>query len=113
MVVETLLDDHHIGQLYEVTGSRLMTFADGVREISAACGRDIQLIEVSHEAYKELLVDHQLPEDTVWLIMYLFTTVLDGRNEYVKDGIQRVLGRSPKDFTDYARDVAETGAWAA
>ncbi|MBT4933043.1 MAG: NAD(P)H-binding protein [Rhodospirillaceae bacterium] len=113
VVVETLLNDHHIGQLYEVTGSRLMTFADGLREISAACGRDIEFIEVSPDEYKELLIAHQLPEDMIWLIMYLFTTVLDGRNEHVNDGIQRALGRPPKDFTDYARDVAQTGAWAA
>ncbi|PHS78855.1 MAG: hypothetical protein COB59_04890 [Rhodospirillaceae bacterium] len=53
-----------------------------------------------------------LPADFVGLIMYLFTRVLDGRNEYVTDGIQRALGRPAKDFSDYARDVAKTGVWA-
>ncbi len=113
VVVEALMDDRHIGKLYEVTGPRLMTFADAVKEIGAACGRDIRFLEVSAEEYKTLLEEHQLPDDFVWLIMYLFTTVLDGRNEHLNDGVQRALGRAPKDFSDYARDVAATGAWAA
>lgn len=113
VVVEALMDDRHIGQLYEVTGPRLMTFADAIKEIGSACGRDIQFVEVSAEAYKTLLEEHQLPDDFIWLIMYLFTTVLDGRNEHLNDGVQRALGRAPRDFSYYVRDVAATGAWAA
>ena len=43
--------------------------------------------------------------------MYLFRTVLDGRNAYLADGVQRALGREPRDFTDYARETAATGIW--
>ncbi len=113
VVVEALMNDPHIGQLYEVTGPRLMTFAEAAQDIGAACGRDIQFTEVSAEEYEASLKQHQLPDDLVWLIMYLFTTILDGRNEHVTDGVRRALGRAPKDFSDYARDVAATGAWAA
>lgn len=113
VVVEALMDDRHIGHLYEVTGPRLMTFAEAIKEIGAACGRDIRFVEVSAEAYKTLLEEHQLPDDFIGLIMYLFTTVLDGRNEHLTDGVQRALGRAPRDFRDYARDVAATGVWAA
>ena len=34
---------------------------------------------------------------------YLFTEVLDGRNATLADGVQRALGREPRDFRDYAR----------
>jgi uncharacterized protein YbjT (DUF2867 family) len=112
VVVEALMDDRHIGQLYEVTGPRLMTFADAVREISIASGRDIQLTEVSHEEYKKMLEAHNLPEDYVWLVMYLFTNVLDGRNEYLSDGVQRALAREPKDFSRYASEVSASGVWS-
>jgi hypothetical protein len=27
------------------------------------------------------------------------------------DGVQRALGRGPKDFSDYAREAAATGVW--
>jgi hypothetical protein len=27
------------------------------------------------------------------------------------DGVQRALGREPRDFSDYVRDAAATGVW--
>jgi hypothetical protein len=44
---------------------------------------------------------------------YLFTEVLDGRNESLTDGVQRALGRPPRDFRDYARATAAAGAFDA
>ncbi len=35
------------------------------------------------------------------------------RSEYVSDGVQQVLGRPPRDFTDWARETAATGLWSA
>ncbi len=113
VVVASLMDDRHIGQVYEVTGPRLMTFADAAREIGAASGREIRFVEVPANAYEAALRQYGLPDDLVWLIMYLFNTVLDGRNAYLSDGVERALGRAPKDFSAYAREVAATGAWAA
>lgn len=45
------------------------------------------------------------------LVIYLFTTVLDGRNTPLADGVQRALGRPPRDFSDYVRRTAATGVW--
>lgn len=39
------------------------------------------------------------------------TEVLDGRNAHVNDGVQRALGREPRDFADFARDAAARGVW--
>jgi hypothetical protein len=36
--------------------------------------------------------------------------VLDGRNARLADGVQRALGREPRDFSDYARGVAPLGS---
>jgi hypothetical protein len=41
----------------------------------------------------------------------VFAEVLDGRNAYLADGVQRALGRPPRDFHDCARDAAATGIW--
>jgi len=39
----------HVGQLYEVTAPRLLTFADVAAEISAAAGRTVQYVPVTSE----------------------------------------------------------------
>ena len=56
---------------------------------------------------------HGLPSDLMWLMDYLFSTVLDGRNARLEDGVQRALGREPVDFVSYARESAAAGVWGA
>jgi uncharacterized protein YbjT (DUF2867 family) len=101
----------HSGQTYELTGPRLLTFAAAVAEIAAATGRTIGYAPVSAADYAEALVAEGVPAEVIELLTYLFTTVLDGRNAYLGDGIQQVLGRPARDFADYARDAAATGIW--
>ncbi len=111
VAVAALTDDRHVGQLYEVTGPRLLTFAEAVAEIAAATGRQIRYVSVTSEQYVQALEEAGVPGDFVWLVNYLFTTVLDGRNASLRDGVQRALGREPRDFADYARKTAATGVW--
>ena len=41
----------------------------------------------------------------------LFREVLDGHNAHLADGVERALGRAPRDFQAYARAAATAGAW--
>jgi len=102
----------HIGQLYELTGPRLLSFADAVAEIAKAAGRDIRFVRISHDEFTTAVASHELPPEFVWLLDELFTQVLDGRNESLTDGIQRVLGRAPKDFSAYATETAASLVWS-
>lgn len=112
VVVAALTEDGHVGQLYEVTGPRLLTFAEATAEIARATGRSVRYTRVSAEEFTTTLARQGIPADFTGLLLYLFTTVLDGRNARLADGVQRALGRAPKDFADYARDAAASGAWA-
>lgn len=112
VAVAALTDDRHAGQLYEVTGPRVWTFAEATAEIARLTNRPIHYVPVTADEYKAGLEAMQLPPEAVTLILYLFTEVL-GNNAYVADGVQRALGRAPRDFSEYARDAAATGVWAA
>lgn len=111
VAVDALTEDHHNEQIYEVTGPRLMTFADVAADLSRATGRKIAYVDVPHDAFVSEIANSGAPKDVVWMLDYLFSTVLDGRNAHLSDGVQRALGRPPKDFADYTRDVAATGIW--
>lgn len=111
IAVAALTEPGHAGEVYEVTGPRLMTFADIATELSKATGREIVYVPIPHEAFVAGVKASGAPKEVVWILDYLFSTVLDGRNAYLTDGIQRALGRSPKDFAEYAREVAATGLW--
>lgn len=111
IAVAALTQPGHSGQLYELTGPRALTFADAVAEIARATGRNIGFVAVPPDAYRQALEQEQLPAELIDLVLYLFTTVLDGRNTTVTDGVQRALGRPARDFSDYVRRTAETGIW--
>lgn len=106
-----LTEDGHQGQVYEMTGPRLLTFSDAVGEVAEASNRDVRFVTVSLEEFSTALAAQGVPADIVGLTRYLFTDVLDGRNAHLTDGIQRALGRQPRDFADYARAAAATSAW--
>ncbi|MEL6956663.1 MAG: NAD(P)H-binding protein [Pseudomonadota bacterium] len=111
VAVAALTQDHHAGQLYEVTGPRLMTLADVAADLSAATEREIVYVDVPHEGFMAEIEASGAPHEVAWMLDYLFATVLDGRNASLTDGVARALGRPPKDFAAYARDVARTGLW--
>jgi uncharacterized protein YbjT (DUF2867 family) len=45
------------------------------------------------------------------MLQHVLGGVLDGRNARLADGVQRALGRPPRDFAQYARDAAATGVF--
>jgi uncharacterized protein YbjT (DUF2867 family) len=112
VAVAALTDDRHVGELYELTGPRLLSFAEAVEEIAEATGREIRYVPVPLDAFAaELAARYDVPGDTVDLLAYLFGEVLDGRNAHLADGVQRALGRQPRDFRDYTREAAASGVW--
>jgi len=113
VAVATLTEDGHNGEIYELTGPRLLTFATAAQEISAATGREVRYTQIPAAAFTSGLSEAGLPDDVIWLMDYLFSTVLDGRNASLHDGVQRVLGREPKDFATFASEIAASGLWAS
>jgi uncharacterized protein YbjT (DUF2867 family) len=111
VVTAALTDARHKNQLYEVTGPRLLTFAGAVAEISEATGREIRYVPISADEFASALADTGMPAEEVTEFVELFTMILDGRSEYVTDGVKRALGREPRDFRDFARDAAAAGVW--
>lgn len=113
VAVAALTGDGHDGEIYEVTGPRLMSFSDIASDLSQATGRTITYTDIPHEAFVSGIAESGAPKEVVWLMDYLLSTVLDGRNSHLADGVQRALGRAPRDFTAYAKEVAASNLWKA
>ena len=111
VAVAALTEDGHTGQVYEVTGPRLLTFTEAVGEIGSATGHDIRYVPVTLEQYGSALREAGLPADFAAGLTSLFGEVLDGRSARTTDGVQRALGRGPRDFVEYAKEAAATGVW--
>lgn len=104
-----LTNDGHVGEVYELTGPRPLTFAEATATIAEATGRDIAYTRIKPEDFAAGLAADGVPPDVVDVLVDLFGTVLDGRNAEAADGVERVLERPARDVADYAR---ATGVWA-
>ena len=103
--------DRYTGKTLAVSGPRLLTFGEAVAEIAEATGRELTYRAVSARAYGERLAGFGVPEREAGALVEAFEQLLDGRNAYLSDGVREVLGREPRDFTDFAREVAAAGTW--
>ena len=112
VAVAALTEEGHRGELYEVTGPRLMTFADMAAELSQATGREIRHIPISFEEFHA-----NIAQAGGTFVADVFTAIaretLDGRNAATTDGVKRALGRAPRDFADFAQTAARSGAWTS
>lgn len=111
VAVAALTDPRHRGQTYELTGPRLLTFAEAMAEISDVSGLDVQYVPISAADFEDAMSPIAGP---LLAKMYrgLCEEVFDGRNSCLSDGVQRALGRPPRDFSDFCRKAAASGMWS-
>ncbi len=110
VAVAALTEQRHAGALYEVTGPRLLSFAEAAEELSRAMGRTIRYQPITLQAFHAAMLEigGQMVAD---VFTEICREVLDGRNASLGDGVQRALGRPPRDFADFCRHAADAGAW--
>lgn len=112
VAVAALLNEKHNGQIYQLTGPRQLTFKEVIQEISEATGRDIAFTPIALSAYTQVMKQQGVPADFIWLIEYLFTEVLGNPdNAEITHDIEKVLGRKPKDFSEYVKETVAKGVW--
>jgi len=112
VMAAVLLDESHTGKTYSLSGPRTLTMTEVAEELSAATGRPIANVDLEPDQHVAELTDFLTQEDAE-SVRDLFAVIRNHRSEYLSDGVQQVLGREPRDFTDWARSVAQSGAWSA
>lgn len=112
VAVEALLHEKHNDKIYQLTGPRQLTFKEVIQDIAEATGRDIAFTPIALPAYTSVMKQQGVPADYIWLIEYLFSEVLGNpNNSEITNDIEKVLGRKPKDFSEYVKETARLDVW--
>ena len=112
VAVTVLTEPGHAGKVYELTGPRLVSFAEMASDLGAATGREIVYLDVTKDVYVTEAIAIGVPPDEAEMLADLFAHIFDGHNETLANGVADVLGRPAKDFARFAEDAAAAGAWA-
>jgi hypothetical protein len=82
-----------------------------VEELSEAMGRPVEYEAIRVPDYARELVKYGFSEEESLPVAQLVADVLDGRNASLADGVQRALGREPRDFSEFARAEVAAGTF--
>ena len=104
VITVSLIDEKHNGQLYEVTGPDLISFAAIAEKFSKHLNTKVNVESISPSEFQTQLSQEGLNQSTIEALTYLFSEVLDGRNEYITNDVERALGRPATSFDQYIQN---------
>ncbi len=111
VAAEVLTADGHHGQTYNLSGPRALSITEALQLISNATGRSITHSHQTEAEYAAELVKAGLEQDDADSVANFLGQVSQGSDDYISDGVIRVLGRAPRTFEDYVAAAAGEGVW--
>lgn len=107
VAVAALLTDDHVGAAYTVTGPAKVSQAEQAAAIGAAIGTEVRFEELTPADARTRWLRDGYPEETVDWMLALLADAVDGTGTLPPtDTFQRVTGRPPRTFAQWAADHA-------
>ncbi len=113
VAVEALTELGHEGKAYDLTGPEALSHSDVAQKLSAATGRAIQYVDIPVEAFRQGALSSGIPEFYVDALADLYRFYVEGSAQHVTGDVEKVTGRKPRTFDDFAREHASAFRSAA
>ena len=108
VAVTSLIDGgDHLGQTYELTGGRPLTYGDLAKDMSAATGRTFEYRDMSPEDFAAKMREEGNEEWYISLILQLYESIRSNTKAELALGVQEALNRQPITFAQFCRDHAD------
>lgn len=95
------------GEGLGLTGAEALDHHEVAKKLSRVSGKDIQYVDVDPEEFKSSLKQAGLPEGYVELLSGIAAALREGHASPVTEHVERILGRSPISFDQYAKDYSD------
>ncbi|GGY73282.1 nucleotide-diphosphate-sugar epimerase [Streptomyces omiyaensis] len=107
VVSAILTDGGHAGHRYVLTGPQALSPADKTAALAAATGREIHFTHLTDGQARELWRAQGWPEEGIDFMLRMWATVPTTVAD-VTSSVERVTGRPPRSFAQWATAHAET-----
>lgn len=101
-----LAEEGHAGQTYDITGPQSFTYAEALKVLGDAAGRELTYRAISHEQAAENLRAAGARERSIIWQRGLYDLILNGANAAVTDVVERVTGHPARSLARYATENA-------
>jgi uncharacterized protein YbjT (DUF2867 family) len=106
VAVLTLLNDHHIGQTYELTGPEVLTQTEQVQTIARAVGKEMRVEELPATEARQALLDLGADPDLADASVTYWANLVDNP-EPVTTTVAELTGRPALTFAEWAEEHAD------
>jgi uncharacterized protein YbjT (DUF2867 family) len=106
VAAKALTSTGHEGQAYVLTGPEAFTVGQAAATIGEVSGRKVSYVDVPEAAAHKAMTDMGMPAWMVDAMMELHGIDKAGYAAAVTDAVQRITGRAPKSFAQFARQHA-------
>jgi uncharacterized protein YbjT (DUF2867 family) len=96
----------HEGNTYVITGPESLSYHEVADKLSAVLGRSIRYVDVSPEAALDSMLKAGMPEWNARAVTELYGVFAAGQAAETTNTIERITGRGPISFDQFARDHA-------
>lgn len=111
IAVKALTEPGHENKAYQLTGPEALTNTDIANKLSAAIGKPVSYVDIPIEALRAGATSTGMPDFYVDALVDLEKYYLAGKAGQLSGDVEKVTGRKPRNFDDFARDYA--GAFRA
>lgn len=94
------------GQVIDLTGSEALSTPEQVAILASVLGRELRCVDISIETAVEGMLKSGLPPAVAKGLGVLYQRTRDGHGAFQTDNFERILGRKPTSFADWAREHA-------
>jgi uncharacterized protein YbjT (DUF2867 family) len=111
VAAETLLaPGAHAGAQYTLTGPQALTFGEAADVIASVSGRPVSYDDIDLEAWISGALAAGVPADYAVMLRWLTGAIIAGHGSTPTDDVEKVTGRKPATFREFAERNAR--AWA-
>ena len=93
-------------QFNTLTGPRSLTFDEAADRLGNVLGRPITYLPVGDDAKRKTLLGHGVPAWIVDMLEEYAQAYASGWGDFTTDTVAALLGRPPRDVSDFVRDHA-------
>lgn len=106
VATRALTTGDYYGESLAITGPEALSYSDMTMKIGAAIGKPITFHAISEEQERRKLAKSGVPDSEIDYHLSIYRAIREGRAATVTDTVERILGRKPITFGQWAEENA-------
>jgi uncharacterized protein YbjT (DUF2867 family) len=106
VATKALLTDEYGGDSLPITGPEALSYSQMTEKIGAAVGRKLTFQPVQKKQESDYMIESGDSAAIVKAHLSIYLAIREGRLAKVTDNVERILGRKPKTFDQWAQENA-------